>query len=101
MSQGYQLVALPSGQRTLKKLPLSVRQHLITEAQKLIHNPHLGKQLDGQWTFLRSFRLVYRRTHYRVIYEVSTKRREIAIHYVASRQNFYQSLRSLNPKRSA
>jgi mRNA-degrading endonuclease RelE of RelBE toxin-antitoxin system len=94
----YQLVTIPSARRALKKLPLAVRKHLIDAIQPLTENPQIGDQLQGNWRFLRSFHTVYRRTDYRIAYEVDKKNNQIIIRFAASRENFYKELRRLKLK---
>lgn len=98
MVNTYQLVTVAPARRALKKLPHPVRKHLVKESQVLTTNPNHGERLEGQWRFLRSFHTVYRRTHYRVIYEVDTRGKHIIIRYAATRENFYKTLRQLKLK---
>lgn len=94
----YQLFTLPLARRALKKLPKTVRQHLVNEVSTLAKNPHQHDVLEGQWRFLRSFHLVFKRTHYRVVYEINESKKQIYIHYAATRENFYRTLRRLKLK---
>jgi mRNA-degrading endonuclease RelE of RelBE toxin-antitoxin system len=94
----YELVTVPAARRALKKLPLAVRKHLIDAIQPLIENPYLGDQLQSSWRFLRSFHTVYRRTHYRIAYEIDKKNQRVIIRSAASRENFYKELRRLKLK---
>ena len=94
----YQLVTVPTARRALKRLPLPVRKHLIDAIAVLASDPLHGEQLGGQWRFLRSFHTVYRRTHYRVVYEVDKKNKEVVIRHADTRENFYRTLRQLKLK---
>lgn len=94
----YQLVTVPPARRALKKLPRDVRQHLLEAAQALRSQPYKGEQLRQELRFLHSFHTVYRRTHYRVIYEIDEKNKQVLIRYAASRENFYRSLHEMKLK---
>lgn len=94
----YQLVTVPTARQALKKLPKSIRKHIVKSAQILIKSPRYGEQLEGQLKFLRSFHTIYRGTHYRIAYEIDDIKQEIIIRLAASRENFYQKLRRLNLK---
>ena len=98
MPDVFELVTVPSARRSLKKLPLPVRKHLLKATRILSSNPRHGEQLKDQWKYLRSFHTFFRRTHYRVVYEVNEKTKEVIIRYVATRENFYRSLRKLGLK---
>ena len=91
-------MTVPSGHRALKKLPSSVRKHIIDAIQVLSIDPYRGEQLEGQWKFLRSLHTVFIRTHYRIVYEVDEKRKYVVIRFAASRENFYRTLRQLQMK---
>lgn len=95
MNATYQLVTLPSAHRALKKLARPAREQLIREVKQLAQNPYLGEQLAGKWRYLRSFHMVFRRTHYRVLYQVDEQRCEIVIRYADTRENFYRMLKQL------
>jgi mRNA-degrading endonuclease RelE of RelBE toxin-antitoxin system len=98
MRNTYQLVTVPSARRSLKKLSLPVRRHILKAIQTLENNPNYGEQLEGQWRFLRSFHTVYRRTHYRIVYEVDKSNKQVIIRFAASRENFYRPLLQLKMK---
>jgi len=94
----YQVVTVPAARRALKKLPKPVRKHIVKAVKPLATKPYLGERLEDQWRFLRSFHTVYRRTHYRVAYEVDEKRKEVIVRVARTRENFYRSLRKMKLK---
>ncbi len=94
----YTVYAAPSGQRVLYKLPPDVRTHLLNPIRQLAHDPRQGKRLKGTFRFLRLLPVVYRGTHYRIIYEIMEHAQEIHIHLAASRENLYQQLFRLRLK---
>ncbi len=89
----YELVTTPAARRALKKLPRDVRAHLIDILQNATQDPLHSPALKAPWYFLRSLHTRYKNTDYRVAYEV--KNQQIIIHYAASRENFYRTLRQL------
>ncbi len=89
----YELVTTPAARRALKKLPRDVRIHLIDILQNATPDPLHSPTLKAPWRFLRSFHTRYKNTDYRVAYEV--KDQQIIVHYAASRENFYRTLRQL------
>lgn len=97
----FRLFTSPTGQRSLQKLSPPIRQHLKSEILQLADNPLRGKPLESSQRFLRSLRVVYRGTHYRVAYQVNAREKEIIVHLVGSRENFYKALHHLRPKRLA
>jgi|SRR3989338_9958127 len=94
----YELVTTPPARKALKRLPRQVRHHIVEVAANLKDNPEYGDQLQSPWKFLRSLHTIYRRTHYRLVYEVDVSRKYIFIHFVNTRENFYQKLRRLKLK---
>jgi len=98
MGSDHQLVTIPPARRAIKKLSKPIRKHILDTIQVLVSNPHHGKQLDGQWRFLRSCHTVYRRTHYRVVYEVDEKAKQVILRYADTRENFYKELRHMKLK---
>ena len=95
---GYELLTTTSARRSLKRLPRQIRQHIIQVAQKIGIDPFQAKQLDRPWTFLRSWHTVYRRTHYRLVYEVDKRHQRVFIHFVGTRERFYKQLMRLKLK---
>jgi mRNA-degrading endonuclease RelE of RelBE toxin-antitoxin system len=97
----YTLFVSPTGHRSLKKLPKDVKQVLEPEIRHLVEDPLRGSQLQGVLRFLRSLHIISRGVHYRVAYEVNETSREILIHYVSTRENFYKELQRLDLKKLA
>ncbi len=97
----YRIYTSSSGRRSLRKLPPAVRKDLLEHIQNLAVNPTLGEPLKGTFRFLRSLHVVYQGTHYRIIYEVAEKAKEIHIHLAGSRESFYKQLVRLRLKPSA
>jgi mRNA-degrading endonuclease RelE of RelBE toxin-antitoxin system len=94
----YAIVTTSSGRRFIHKLPKSVKPYLLKEIQKLRLNPQKGEQLGGEFRPLRSLHLIYRGTQYRVVYYLNNKGKEVVVHYINTRENFYKKLRRLNIK---
>lgn len=94
----YQIFTTTSGQRSLRKLPRQVKKPLLKEIQKLTGNPRLGEQLVREFRFLRSLHFKHANVHYRVVYEVHGKTKEVAIRYADNRENFYKKLRQMKLK---
>jgi mRNA-degrading endonuclease RelE of RelBE toxin-antitoxin system len=88
----YSLVASPLGSRSLKKLPVGVRNFLIEELDVLKNNPHAGESLRGKLSKFHSFHTRLAGTDYRAIYEINKNIREIVIHYVGTRENIYKEV---------
>jgi len=94
----YQLVTVPAARRALKKLPRDVRKHLVEAMQVLVTQPYTGKRLEDRWRFLHAVHTVYRRTHYRIVYQVDESQKQIIIRFAASRENFYRKLQKVKLK---
>jgi mRNA-degrading endonuclease RelE of RelBE toxin-antitoxin system len=97
----HTILSTPSARRSLKKLPKSVKKHLLKELQILKHNPTKGEKLNPPLGFLRSLHTRFKNSDYRVVYEVIQvidKKNEILVHFAASRENFYKQLLRLNLK---
>lgn len=90
----HEIVIVRAAERRLRKLPIQVREHLIQATQVLRTRPHAGKQLDGELRRFRCLRSVYRRTHYRVVYQVQSRPPQIVIRALGTRQNFYRELQA-------
>ena len=94
----YALFVSPSGHTSLRKLPTEVKRLLQPEMQRLADEPMLGSPLQGALRFLRSLHIMCRGVQYRVAYEVDEVDKEILIHYVSTRENFYKELARLKVK---
>jgi mRNA-degrading endonuclease RelE of RelBE toxin-antitoxin system len=94
----YQAVTVPASRRALNKLPRPIRKQLVREVQKLEENPRLGARLMAPWQNFYSLHTKLNNTHYRIIYEIDKRNRQVIIRYAASRENFYQELRRLKLK---
>ena len=99
MGKGYKIVTVPIARRSLKRLGLPVRNHVVKAVQILIDDPLHGEQLQDPWKFLRSYHTIYRGANYRIVYEANTKQKEIIIWFAAPREKFYRSLRKLKDPR--
>lgn len=90
----HELLIVRAADRRLRKLPVQVRKHLIEATQILRTQPLTGKQLDGELRRFRCLRTVYRRTHYRIVYQVQRRPPQVIIRAVGTRQNFYRELQT-------
>lgn len=91
----YQLVITPSAKRSLKKLPLAVRQALLAATRVLTDNPFAGEKLSGSLAFLYSFHFKTDNVQYRIAYQVDAEKQLIIIHFAHTRENFYDKVRRL------
>lgn len=91
----YKVVATPSGRRSIKKLPVQVREILIMESVVLETNPMAGQKLSGSLGFLYSFHFKYKKVEYRFVYTVKEEEKIIEIHFADVRENFYEKLRRI------
>ncbi len=98
MTNEYTVLLMPSGKRSLKKLPKPIQKKLLNKALELKNNPLQGEKLQGVVHFVRSLHTRIQKSDYRIAYEVLEKKAEVLIHYVASRENFYKQLLRLNLK---
>lgn len=94
----YTVTMTSPAHRMLRKLPSQVRKHLVKQSQKLAENPQLGEQLKQALRPFRSLHTTYQGTHYRVVYEVSTKSKQIIVRGTGVRENLYQKLRQMQLK---
>lgn len=91
----FQRVITPSAKRSLKKLPLKLREEIINATKILEKTPLTGEKLTGSLGFLYSFHFKYQDVHYRVVYTINLEQKLIIIHFTAKRENFYERLRAL------
>lgn len=92
----YAVVAVPTGQKSFKKLPEAVRAHLKQELSRLEEDPTtVGKKLKGVFSLYHSLHTKCSGVEYRVIYRVYPENNEVVIVYVASRENLYRELERL------
>ena len=94
----YQIVTTPAARKSIRKLPKHVQKHIKQQLSALANDPEAGKRLRGEFKALHSLRTVFRRTHYRAVYEIDYQHREITVHFVGTRQNFYASLKNKRPQ---
>jgi len=86
------LFASPAGERSLKKLPVGIRNFLIEEINTLKNNPHAGKSLRGKLSKYYSLHIKLVGVEYRVVYEINNQAKEIIVHHVGTRENFYKEI---------
>lgn len=91
----YELLITPSAQRSVKKLPLNIKQKLLEEIQILISFPMSGEPLRKEFKGLFSLHLKIVNTQYRVVYKIDNAACVILILYAATRENFYKELKRL------
>lgn len=93
---GYAVTMTSPAHRMLRKLPPQVRKHLIKKAQKLSAKPDLGQSLEGVLRGFLSLHTVYRRTHYRIVYEISHRLKEVIVRGAGPRENLYRKLERMH-----
>ncbi len=91
----YTRVVTSTGKRSIKKLPIQVRETLIKESKTLETDPVAGEKLSGSLNFLYSFHFKYKKVDYRCAYTIQEEKKLIEIHFVDVRENFYQKLRRI------
>ena len=84
--------------RMLRRLAPQTREHLVKQAQQLASQPQLGEPLVGELRPFRSLHTTFRGTHYRVVYEVNVRLKEIIVRGVGPRENLYKKLRRMKLK---
>ncbi len=94
----YAVTMTSPAHRMLRKLPPQIRKHLIGQAQRLKKNPQKGEQLEGVLRAFRSLHTTYKGTHYRIVYEVSQRLKEVIVRGVGPRENLYRKLRQMRLK---
>ena len=94
----YVVTMTSPSHRMLRKLPSPIRNHLVSQAETLADNPQLGQQLEGKLHPFCSLHTTYKGTHYRIIYEVNAKLREIIVRAVGPRENLYKRLERMKLK---
>ena len=91
----YQIVITPSAKRSLKKLPVKVRNDLLNASLALEVNPLIGEKLTGPLSFLYSFHFRSQGVDYRLAYTINIPEKKIIVHLAHTRENFYEKLRRL------
>jgi mRNA-degrading endonuclease RelE of RelBE toxin-antitoxin system len=94
----YTLLTTPAARKSIRKLPKHVQKYIKQELFTLSDHPEKGKRLHGEFKWLHSLRIVFRRTHYRAAYEIDHQSQEITVHFVGTRENFYVDLRRKLPQ---
>lgn len=84
-----------SAKRSIKKLPLTVREALFEETKILERDPYIGGKLSGSLSFLHSFHFSIKGVTYRAAYTVDEERKEITFHLAGIRDNFYEKVKRL------
>lgn len=82
----YQRKFTPEAKRLIRKLHPVVRGHVRALTDQLLSNPFLGKALQKE---LKGYYSI-RHSHYRVVYSVREKQREVIIDYVGMRESVYE-----------
>lgn len=91
----FQVVITPTAKRLIKKLPRAVRVELVQSSQTLATNPFAGEKLSGSLSFLYSLHFSCNSVQYRAVYTIDKSGKQIIIHFVGPRENFYEKVRRL------
>lgn len=91
----HKLVITPSAKRSLKKLPIKIREELIKAVKILETDIYAGEKLSGSLHFLYSLHFKYNNTEYRAVYSIDSKNKLVIIHFAGSRENFYEKIKRL------
>jgi addiction module RelE/StbE family toxin len=94
----YEIQALRSFDRSLKKLSQDARQHIETAVFDLEHEPRKGEPLRQSLRGFWSLHTRFKNSDYRVLYKVRDENRVVSLYYVASRENFYKQVERLRLK---
>ncbi len=94
----YTLVTTPAARKSIRKVPQHVQKHIKKELFALARHPEKGKRLHGEFRYLHSLRIVFRRTDYRAAYEIDYPNHEITNHFVGTRENFCIELKRKPPQ---
>ena len=95
---GYAVTMTSPAHKMLRKLPSPIRKYLVKKVQKLSANPNLGQPLEGVLRGFLSLHTVYRRTHYRIVYEISHRLREVIVRGAGPQENLYRKLERMRLK---
>ncbi|MAG44912.1 hypothetical protein CL633_03410 [bacterium] len=91
----YQIVITPSAKRSSKKMPRYIREAFVKQLQRLKKDPYTGERLSQPLSFLYSFHFKFKNVHYRAVYTIDTKAKQIIIHLTGPREGFYNRMRRL------
>lgn len=91
----YRRLISNSAKRSIKKLPLAVREELFEATAILEQDPYLGEKLSGSLSFLRSIHFSVGGVAYRAVYTVDEEKEEITFHLAGIRDNFYEKVKRL------
>jgi mRNA-degrading endonuclease RelE of RelBE toxin-antitoxin system len=91
----FELVVTSAAKRLIKKLPRLVREKLVLSSEALRTNPFAGEKLSGSLHFLYSLHFSCGGVQYRAVYTINEQEKQIIIHYVGSRENFYEKVKRL------
>lgn len=86
MTRIYKIVFAPTAEKQLKKLDKPVQTRIVHAIAKLATDPCLGKQLKGELSDYRSYRV----GDYRVVYFVHQQKIQVEIIRVAHRREVYK-----------
>ena len=94
----YEVLLSKRVDKELHKFPSQIRIELVTETLKLAESPQLGEQLKGVFRTFRSLHIKIKNVHYRVIYEVIEAEKQVYLHAVGKRENFYRQIEQMKLK---
>jgi mRNA-degrading endonuclease RelE of RelBE toxin-antitoxin system len=94
----YTVQISSTAQRLARKLPKDVRRAIVDHAKRLAAKPHAGEKLKGGLSFLYAYHFNHKGVSYRIIYEISQKRRQILVCLASSRENVYRKLSNMRLK---
>jgi addiction module RelE/StbE family toxin len=92
------LTTVSSFERSLKKMPPAVHQHIRQKVFALEDNPRCGSPLTGAYRGLWSLHTRFQNTDYRVLYTIDDRQCEVTLIYTSSRENFYREIGRLRLK---
>ena len=79
--------------RIIKKYTPKLKEEILKHCEVIANNPYTSLNLESPFNYIKSYHFSYAGTDYRIAYEIDEKNKQIIVHLVAPRENFYKRLR--------
>ena len=90
----YEIFLTPRARKQYEKLDPHLRKEIKTLLSELEDKPYnKGKPLKGLNIELHYIKLSHAGVHYRAVYDIDKKTKEVIVAFLGSRENFYKELR--------
>ncbi len=86
MKREYQLIITEKIYKEIDRLPKRDQQKILASLARLIHDPFIGKKLEGQFLGYYSLRI----WSYRVLYSINNVAVTVTVIRIGHRKNVYQ-----------